>query len=108
MVSASRKASIMSLTTSVLGAAALILSSTLPSVAFGPKGEFTGHWEGTIVREGVPLEVSFDFKGSEPTSKRHVHFLNSKGYGLSARQAYREREMRSTLPWVIRCCLMAN
>ena len=66
MVSASRKASIMSLTTSVLGAVALILSSTLPSVAFGAEGEFTGHWEGTIVREGVPLEVSFDFKGSEP------------------------------------------
>jgi len=55
----------MSLTVSVLGVAALILSSTLPSVAFGPKGEFTGHWEGTLVREGVPLEVSFDFKGSD-------------------------------------------
>ena len=56
----------MSLTASVLGVAALILSSTLPSVAFGPEGEFSGHWEGTMVREGVPLEVSFDFKGSGP------------------------------------------
>ena len=55
----------MSLTASVLGVAALILSSILPSVAFGPKGEFAGHWEGTLVREGVPLEVSFDFKGSD-------------------------------------------
>ena len=55
----------MSLTASVLVAVALILSSTLPSVAFGPKREFTGHWEGTMVREGVPLEVSFDFKESE-------------------------------------------
>ena len=55
----------MSLTASVLGVAALILSSTLPSVAFGPKGEFTGHWEGTLVREGVRLEVSFDFKWSD-------------------------------------------
>ena len=55
----------MSLTASILGAVALILSSSLPSVAFGPDGEFTGHWEGTMVREGVPLEVSFDFKWSE-------------------------------------------
>jgi hypothetical protein len=41
----------MSLTASILGAVALILSSSLPSVAFGPDGEFTGHWEGTMVRE---------------------------------------------------------
>ena len=53
----------MSLTASILGAVALILSSSLPSVAFGPDGEFTGHWEGTMVREGVPLEVSFDSNG---------------------------------------------
>jgi len=46
----------MSLTASVLGVAALILSSTLPSVAFGLKGgEFIGHWEGVLVREGAPL-----------------------------------------------------
>ena len=58
----------MSLTASLLGLA-LILSSILPSVAFGVEAEFTGHWEGTMVREGMPLEVSFDFKGpaSQPT-----------------------------------------
>ena len=55
----------MSLTASVLAAVALILSSTLPSLAFGPEGKLTGHWEGTLVREGVPLEVSFDFNGSD-------------------------------------------
>jgi hypothetical protein len=46
----------MSLTSSVLGVAALILSSTFLSVAFGSKGEFIGHWEGALVREGAPLE----------------------------------------------------
>ena len=45
----------MSITASLLGALALVLSSTLPSVAFGPEAtEFIGHWEGTMVREGVP------------------------------------------------------
>ena len=52
----------MSLTASLLGLA-LILSPTFPSLALGTEAEFTGHWEGTMVREGVPLEVSFDFKG---------------------------------------------
>ncbi len=54
----------MSPRASLLGVVALILSSTLPSLAFGSEAEFVGHWEGTIVREGVPLDVSFDFKGS--------------------------------------------
>lgn len=51
-----------SLTASLLGLA-LILSPTFPSLALGTEAEFSGHWEGTMVREGVPLEVSFDFKG---------------------------------------------
>ena len=57
----------MSLTSSLLGGLALILSSTLPSFAFGSEAEFIGHWEGTMIREGAPLEVSFDFRG--PGSK---------------------------------------
>ena len=56
----------MSPTASFLGVAALILSSTLPHFAFGSEAEFIGHWEGTMVREGVPLQVSFDFQGSGP------------------------------------------
>ena len=53
----------MSRSASFLGVVALILSSTLPCLAFGSEAEFIGHWEGTMVREGVPLEISFDFKG---------------------------------------------
>lgn len=53
----------MSRTGSFLGVVALMLSSTLPCLAFGSEAEFIGHWEGTMVRESVPLEVSFDFKG---------------------------------------------
>ena len=56
----------MSRTASFLGVVALILSSTLAYLALGSEAEFIGHWEGTMVREGVPLEVSFDFKGSGP------------------------------------------
>lgn len=37
-------------------------------VAFGSSAQLAGHWEGTMVRDGVSLEVSFDFStsGSEP------------------------------------------
>ena len=60
----------MSRIASSLGVAALILSSTLPSLAFGSATEFIGHWEGTMVREGAGLEVSFDFKGGpHPSGK---------------------------------------
>ena len=53
----------MSRAASFLGVVALILISTLPCLAFGSEAEFIGHWEGTMVRQGVPLEISFDFKG---------------------------------------------
>jgi dienelactone hydrolase len=49
-----------------LGVVALILSSTLSLLAFTPEAEFLGHWDGTMVREGVPLRVSFDFYKSGP------------------------------------------
>ena len=49
----------MSRIASSLGVAALILSSTLPSLVFGSTAEFIGHWEGAMVREGARLEVSF-------------------------------------------------
>jgi uncharacterized protein len=55
----------MSPTASFLGVVALILSSTLPSLVLGSEADFIGHWEGSLIREGVPLEVSFDFKGSK-------------------------------------------
>jgi pimeloyl-ACP methyl ester carboxylesterase len=55
----------MSRTASFLGAVALILSSVLSCLAFGSEAEFIGHWQGTMVREGVPLEISFDFKESD-------------------------------------------
>ena len=34
---------------------------TLSIFAFGTEAQFVGHWEGTMVREGIPLQVSFDF-----------------------------------------------
>ena len=35
---------------------------------FGSEAQIVGHWEGTMVREGVPLQVSFDFTdaGAQP------------------------------------------
>jgi dienelactone hydrolase len=55
----------MSPIASFLGVLALLFSSTLPPLAFGSEGEIIGHWEGAMVREGVSLEVSFDFKESD-------------------------------------------
>jgi uncharacterized protein len=36
--------------------------------AFGSEGQLVGHWDGAMVREGVPMQVSFDFTdiGSQP------------------------------------------
>jgi hypothetical protein len=58
-----QKSGYMSSTASLLRVVAVILISTFPCLAFGSEAEFIGHWEGAMVREGVPLEVSFDFKG---------------------------------------------
>ena len=46
----------------------LIGSLCLFPVAFGSSAQLAGHWEGTMVRDGASLEVSFDFStsGSEP------------------------------------------
>jgi hypothetical protein len=44
----------------------LLFSLALPSLVFGSEAEFLGHWEGSMVRDDVPLEVSFDFKPSGP------------------------------------------
>jgi pimeloyl-ACP methyl ester carboxylesterase len=47
---------------------ALPVCLTLSILAFGSEARFVGHWEGTMVREGVPLQVSFDFTnaGGQP------------------------------------------
>jgi len=41
---------------------------TLATFAFGSEEQLAGHWEGTMVREGVPLQVAFDFTdiGGQP------------------------------------------
>jgi pimeloyl-ACP methyl ester carboxylesterase len=46
----------------------LVGSLCLFPVAFGFSAQLDGHWEGTMVRDGVSLEVSFDFStsGSQP------------------------------------------
>ena len=38
---------------------------TLATLSFGSEAHFAGHWEGTLVREGIQLEVSFDFAKSD-------------------------------------------
>ena len=67
----------MSSTAAFLRLVGLLLSLALPSLAFGSEAEFIGHWEGTMVRDGVPLEVSFDFRASGPhpsgTSVSYTH-----------------------------------
>jgi len=47
---------------------ALPICLTLSILAFGSETQFVGHREGTMVREGVPLQVSFDFTnaGGQP------------------------------------------
>ena len=47
---------------------AFIACLTLPMFASGSEARWVGHWEGTMVRDGVPLEVSFDFTdaGAQP------------------------------------------
>ena len=67
----------MSLTVSLLGLA-LTLSSILPSVAVGAEAELIGHWDGSMVRDGVPLEVSFDFKGPASQPKGSFTSLTQK------------------------------
>ena len=46
----------------------LVGSLCLFPVAFGSSAQLAGHWEGTMVRDGASLEVSFDFStsGSQP------------------------------------------
>jgi dienelactone hydrolase len=56
----------MSPSAAFLHVVGLLFSLALPSLAFGSEAEFIGHWEGTMVRDHVPLEVSFDFKASGP------------------------------------------
>ena len=47
---------------------ALPLCLTLSIFAVTSESQFVGHWEGTMVREGIPLLVSFDFTntGGQP------------------------------------------
>jgi hypothetical protein len=45
---------------------ASISSSSIPS---GSESHFVGHWEGTLVGEGIPLKVSFDFAEPHGQSK---------------------------------------
>lgn len=56
----------MSRTATFLRVIVLLLSLAVPFLAVGSESEFSGHWEGTMVRDGVALEVSFDFKASRP------------------------------------------
>jgi hypothetical protein len=42
----------------------LVGSLCLFPVAFGSSAQLAGHWKGTMLRDGVPLEVSFDFSGA--------------------------------------------
>jgi hypothetical protein len=84
-----QKSGYMSSTVSLLRVVTLILISTLPRVAFAAEAEFIGHWEGTMVREGVPLEVSFDFKGGPPPSGSCL---------LNPQASSRARSARSRLP----------
>jgi dienelactone hydrolase len=56
----------MSTNSTLLRVAGLLLALALPTLASGLEAEFAGHWEGTMVRDGVPLEVSFDLKASGP------------------------------------------
>jgi dienelactone hydrolase len=46
----------------------IAVSLGVSSQLFGSQAELIGHWDGTMVREGVRLEVSFDFttSGSQP------------------------------------------
>lgn len=46
----------------------LVGSLCLLPVTFGSSAQLAGHWEGTMVRDGVSLEVRFDFStsGSQP------------------------------------------
>jgi pimeloyl-ACP methyl ester carboxylesterase len=56
----------------------LMLCSAFPYFAFGSEAQFIGHWEGTMVREGVPLEVSFDFDRSGAGLKGSFTSLTQK------------------------------
>jgi len=42
----------------------LVGSLCFVPVALGSSAQLAGHWEGTMVRDGARLEVSFDFSGS--------------------------------------------
>ena len=53
--------------------AVLLASISSSSITFGSGSHFVGHWEGTLVREDIPLKVSFDFAephGATPLSSR--------------------------------------
>jgi hypothetical protein len=49
--------------------AVLLASISSSSITFGSESHFVGHWEGTLVREGIPLKVSFDFAEPHGQSK---------------------------------------
>ena len=82
----------MPFTSTALGVVTVLLASiSSSSITSGSESHFVGHWEGTLVREGIPLKVSFDFAEPHGQSKGHVHFRESKSHGLSARRSYRRR-----------------
>jgi hypothetical protein len=47
---------------------AVAVTLTLSTVVVRSEAQLIGHWEGTMVREDIPLEVSFDFTnpGAQP------------------------------------------
>ena len=57
---------------------ALPVCLTLSIFAFGSEAQFVGHWEGTMVREGVPLQVSFDFTNAGGRPKGTFTSLTQK------------------------------
>lgn len=76
----------------------LSVSLGLSSLLFGSQAGLIGHWNGTMVREGARLEVSFDFIPSGTQPRGHVHFLDSASHGLSARFGHGQRRYGSLCP----------
>jgi len=74
----------VSLTASFLNLVVLLLSWALPCFALESAAQLTGHWDGTMIREGVPMEVSFDFKvsGPQPTGTFTSLTQNAMDYPL--------------------------
>ena len=85
----------------------LLASISSSSITSGSESHFVGHWEGTPVREGIPLKVSFDFAEPHGQPKGTFTSVSQKAMDYPL-DVFTVDADAVHLFWAARWCLMAN